>query len=97
MCEPKDIPEYNGGYPVTFDKANNYLDTIQSDSNAMGYANCVLDNIFGPKETTVDGQTIRVISMASPLGAAMVEMEIGDAFEVDTPRGVLEYEITKVH
>ena len=51
----------------------------------------------GGKETTIDGQTIRVISMASPLGSAMVEMEVGDAFEVDSPRGVLEYEVTGIH
>ena len=45
MCESKHIAEYDGGYPVTFDKANNYLDTIQNDSNAMAYAKCVLYKI----------------------------------------------------
>ena len=49
MCEPKDIPEYNGGYPVTFDKVYIYLNTIKNDSDAMKYAACVSDNIFGPK------------------------------------------------
>ena len=50
----------------------------------------------GGKEAEVDGHTVRVISMASPLGAAMVELQEGDAFEVDSPRGVLEYEVVAI-
>ena len=51
---------------------------------------------IGGKETEIDGHTVRVISMASPLGASMVELEVHDAFEVDSPRGVLEYEILAI-
>ena len=50
----------------------------------------------GGKDTQVDGQTIHVISTASPIGAAMVELQAGDAFEVDTPRGVQDYEILAI-
>jgi len=51
---------------------------------------------IGGKETEVNGQTIRVISTASPLGSAMVELEAGDAFEVDSPRGLQDYEIIDI-
>ena len=50
----------------------------------------------GGKDTLVDGHTIHVISTAAPLGSAMVELQAGDAFEVDTPRGVQDYEILAV-
>jgi transcription elongation GreA/GreB family factor len=49
---------------------------------------------IGGGKTTVGDETIRLISPASPLGEAMAELELGDAFEVDSPRGVLEFEIT---
>ena len=51
---------------------------------------------IGGAKAEVDGQRIRVISPASPLGAAMAELEVGDAFEIDSPRGMLEYEITAI-
>jgi transcription elongation GreA/GreB family factor len=51
---------------------------------------------IGGKQSTIDGQTVRLISMASPLGAAMSELEVGDAFEVESPRGVLDYEVIAI-
>ena len=51
---------------------------------------------IGGKEAEVDGCTVRLISMASPLGASMVELEVNDAFEVDSPRGLLEYEVVAI-
>jgi transcription elongation GreA/GreB family factor len=51
---------------------------------------------IGGAKTTIDGETIRVISPASPLGSAMVELEVGDGFEVESPRGVLDYEVVAV-
>ncbi len=50
----------------------------------------------GGKDTEVNGQTIHVISTASPIGSAMVELQAGDAFEVDTPRGLQDYEILNI-
>ncbi len=49
---------------------------------------------IGGGKTTIGDETIRLISPASPLGEAMSELELGDAFEVESPRGLLEYEIT---
>ena len=49
---------------------------------------------IGGGKATIGDETVRLISPASPLGEAMAELELGDAFEVDTPRGMLEYEIT---
>jgi len=51
---------------------------------------------IGGTRAEVSGTTVRVISPASPLGSAMVDLEVGDAFEVDTPRGLLTYEVVSV-
>ena len=51
---------------------------------------------IGGKEAKIGDHTVRVISMASPLGSAMVELEVDDVFEVDSPRGLLEYEIIAI-
>ena len=50
----------------------------------------------GGTQVTVDGHTVRVISPASPLGSAMAETEVGDVFEVTTPRGRLDYEVLSI-
>ena len=51
---------------------------------------------IGGTKAQVGGQTVRVISPSSPLGEAMAELEVGDAFEIETPRGTLAYEITAI-
>lgn len=50
----------------------------------------------GGSDVDVLGQRVRVISPASPLGSAMLALEVGDAFEVDTPRGLRTYEVTSI-
>lgn len=47
----------------------------------------------GGLATEVDGRRVTVISPSSPLGVAMEELEEGDGFEVDSPRGIVEYEV----
>ncbi|MGB0638139.1 MAG: GreA/GreB family elongation factor [Myxococcota bacterium] len=47
----------------------------------------------GGGRITVDGIPILVVSPTSPMGRGMVDIEVGDSFEVDTPRGVVEYEV----
>lgn len=42
------------------------------------------------------GKKIKLVSRSSPLGAALVGLEAGDAAEFDTPRGILEREIVGV-
>jgi transcription elongation GreA/GreB family factor len=44
----------------------------------------------------IEGQRIRVISLSSPMGKALVDLESGDALEVDTPRGLVDYEVLRV-
>ena len=39
---------------------------------------------------------VRVISPDSPLGAALVDLEAGDGFEVESPQGPVEYEVIEV-
>ncbi len=50
----------------------------------------------GGPQVTVAGKLVRVISPSSPLGKAMQELEADDAFEVQSPQGVVEYEILRV-
>ena len=47
----------------------------------------------GGGRVQVGPHTVQVISAGGPMGQAMVELELGDGFEVDSPRGVLDYEI----
>jgi transcription elongation GreA/GreB family factor len=51
---------------------------------------------IGGARAEVNGRTVRVISPSSPLGKAMTGLEEGDAFEVETPRGVRCYEVITV-
>jgi len=51
---------------------------------------------IGGAKADINGRTVRVISPSSPIGAAMVELEVGDEFEIDSPRGVLQFEIVSV-
>ena len=51
---------------------------------------------IGGGKASCNGETVRIVSLASPLGAAMEGLEVGDAFEVDTPRGRREYEVVAV-
>ena len=41
----------------------------------------------GPR-VSVGGVTVQAISMTSPLGEAMEDLEIGDEVELDSPRGI---------
>ena len=50
----------------------------------------------GGNRLDVDGIVVRVVSPVSPLGAALADLAVGDAFEVDTPRGVDELEVIAV-
>jgi len=50
----------------------------------------------GGGKALVNGTTVRIVSLVSPLGAAMEGLEVGDGFEVDTPRGRREYEVVAV-
>ncbi len=51
---------------------------------------------IGGSKAVFDGETIRSISPSSPLGSALMELEEGDACEVDTPRGLLEYTVLEL-
>jgi len=49
----------------------------------------------GPR-VTVGGQSIQAISLTSPLGELIEDLEVGDEVELDTPRGVRNLTITAV-
>lgn len=50
----------------------------------------------GGAQVEVEGRRVRVISPQSPLGTALSGLEEGDAFEVFTPQGRVEYEVLSV-
>lgn len=47
----------------------------------------------GPR-VSVGGVTVQAISMTSPLGEAMEELEVGDEVELESPRGLRRLTIT---
>jgi transcription elongation GreA/GreB family factor len=47
----------------------------------------------GGGKVTVQGISVQVVSPTSPIGRGMVDIEVGESFEVDTPKGVVEYEV----
>ena len=51
---------------------------------------------IGGGKANVQGEIVRAISPSSPLGSAMIELEAGDVFDVDSPRGLLEYKVTEI-
>ena len=50
----------------------------------------------GGGKATIGETTVRTISPSSPLGEAMIELEVGDAFELDSPRGLLAFEVSAI-
>jgi transcription elongation GreA/GreB family factor len=50
----------------------------------------------GGASADIFGHTVLGISPTSPMGAAMAGLEVGDCFEVETPRGIVAIEITQV-
>jgi transcription elongation GreA/GreB family factor len=66
---------------------------VQLDGPRSGWV--FVAPIGGPK-AEVDGVSIRLISLRSPLGAAMVDFEADDVFEVHSPSGTVEYEVRAV-
>ena len=50
----------------------------------------------GGASARVDGQPVHAISPSSPLGQALCGLEAGDAFEVDSPKGLVTWEILQV-
>ncbi len=49
--------------------------------------------IVPPDETDVDND---IISVKSPIGAAMLGKAVGDVVEINVPAGVIKYEILKI-
>lgn len=50
----------------------------------------------GGAETELKGETIRIVTPRSPLGAELVGREAGDDFELELPTGWRSYEIVTV-
>lgn len=50
----------------------------------------------GGPTAAVEGWRVGTLSLRSPLGQALEDLEADDAFEVDTPAGLVEYEILAV-
>ncbi len=50
----------------------------------------------GGLSATVGGRKVRVISPGSPLGKALTGLEADDGFELQTPRGRVDYEVLAI-
>lgn len=50
----------------------------------------------GGRAVEVDGVRIRLISVRSPLGSVLRELEVGDGGEVDSPRGIQDVEVLQI-
>lgn len=51
---------------------------------------------IGGLRATVGDVEVRVVSPSSPLGEAMEELEEGDRFEVDSPRGIVRWTVERI-
>lgn len=47
----------------------------------------------GGERIEIDGVEVKTISLAAPLGRAMVGLEAGDEFELRSPGGLVFYEV----
>lgn len=56
-----------------------------------------LTSTSGGSMLTVDGHTILVISVFSPLGNGALGLEEGEFFEVETPKELRTYQVLKVY
>ncbi len=56
----------------------------------------VLVTPFGGTTLRLPEHIVRVISPDSPLGKELIELEEGDAFEFESPRGALTFEVGQV-
>jgi transcription elongation GreA/GreB family factor len=56
-----------------------------------------LTTTSGGTMLTIDGQTILVISVFSPLGNGALGLSEGEGFEVETPKELRTYQIMKVY
>jgi transcription elongation GreA/GreB family factor len=51
---------------------------------------------MGGGRLQVGQHTVRVISPKGPLGEELMELEVGDGLEVDSPRGLQSYEVVAI-
>lgn len=56
-----------------------------------------LTSTSGGSMLTVDGHTVLVISVFSPLGNGALGLEEGELFEVETPKELRTYQVLKVY
>jgi len=66
---------------------------VQLDGSRPGWI--FVAPVGGP-QTTIAGESVRLISPRAPLGSAMADCEAGDCFEVKSPRGTVDYEVLAV-
>lgn len=50
----------------------------------------------GGGKVSVGGRAVSLVSPASPLGEALLELEAGDSVEIETPRGARSREVLRV-
>jgi transcription elongation GreA/GreB family factor len=56
-----------------------------------------LSSTAGGTVVEVEGKPVMVISVFSPLGSELVDLCLGDEFELETPKGIRSYKIQKIY
>lgn len=55
-----------------------------------------ISSTAGGTPLSIDGKPLLVISVFSPIGAAAVNLVVGEQFELETPSGAREYTVTSI-
>lgn len=81
LVETSEIPD---------DKAYLYAKVTVKD---LGDGEEIIYTLVSPDEADVDQD---IISILSPVGAAILGKEVGDKFEIKVPAGTIKYEVVKI-
>lgn len=66
---------------------------LKHNENLQTYFIC---STAGGTMLNIDGQPVLVISVFSPIGAAVVNLEVGETFELEAPSGSRIYEVVSI-
>lgn len=89
LLESMDIKQFQDSDEI----AAGALIELEINSTTQTY---FLSNTAGGSMLQVDGKTIMIISVFSPIGDAALSLKVGDSFELETPKEVREYQIKSI-
>jgi len=72
------------------------LSALVELGSSEGSITCWLVPAGAGTRVVVDGVEVRMVTPQSPLGRGLLGKRCGDSFEVQTPQGLQEYDVTRV-